>query len=92
MDKALPAEELKIICDMLDSLRQEGIQYHDLRTRYSGSQRFVSLHVLVPGTWTVQRGHALLDRIEHDIRCSLSNAEVITHLESLDDPASWEKD
>ncbi len=92
MDTALPVEEQKVVRDILDRLRQDGIEYHDLRTRQAGPSRFVSLHVLVPGSWMVQRGHQLADRIETDIRCALPNMEVITHLESLDDPASWEKD
>jgi len=45
---------------------------------------------LVPGSWTVQQGHELLERIEADIRNSLVNVNVITHLESLDDVASWD--
>ena len=53
-------------------------------------QKFVSTHVLVPGDWTVQRGHELLDKIEAEIRAALPDAVVFTHLESLDDPASWE--
>jgi divalent metal cation (Fe/Co/Zn/Cd) transporter len=44
----------------------------------------------VPGNWTVQRGHELLDRIEADIRQAVPDAAVFTHLESLDDPASWD--
>lgn len=92
MDTALPSEEQKIVRDILEKLRQNGIEYHDLRTRQAGASRFVSLHVLVPGTWTVQHGHELAERIEYDIRCALPNVEVITHLESLEDPASWEKE
>jgi divalent metal cation (Fe/Co/Zn/Cd) transporter len=60
-----------------------------LRTRQSGAQRFVSVHVLVPGSWTVQRGHELLEKIESDLRATLPHTSVLTHLESLDDPASW---
>lgn len=90
MDKALPPEDLKVVCEILDKLKQAGIAYHDLRTRQSGFSKFVSVHVLVPGEWTVQQGHQLVERIETDIRASLPNVEVITHLESLDDPASWE--
>jgi cation diffusion facilitator family transporter len=90
MDRALPAEELKIVRDILEKLRQDGIEYHDLRTRQAGSCRFVSLHVLVPGKWTVHRGHELLERIEADIRGALPSVEVITHLESIEDPASWD--
>ncbi|MEP7356268.1 MAG: cation transporter dimerization domain-containing protein, partial [Anaerolineales bacterium] len=61
-----------------------------LRTRQAGARRFVSLHVLVPGQWSVQRGHHLLERIEADVRRELPNVTVFTHLESLNDPASWD--
>lgn len=90
MDTAVPVEEQEIVRDILEQLKQSGVVYHDLRTRQSGTRRFVSLHVLVPGAWTVQRGHELMERIESDICSALPNAEVITHLESLEDPASWE--
>jgi len=50
----------------------------------------VSFHVLVPGEWTVQRGHDLLEEIELSLREALPNAVVFTHLESLQDPVSWE--
>jgi cation diffusion facilitator family transporter len=90
MDTALPASELAALRRVLDSYVTEGIQYHALRTRESAARRFVSLHVLVPGDWTVHRGHALLERIEADIRGVVANVTVLTHLESLDDPASWD--
>jgi divalent metal cation (Fe/Co/Zn/Cd) transporter len=48
------------------------------------------MHVLVPGHWTVQHGHQLLERIESDVRAALPNATVFTHLEPLDDPASFD--
>ncbi len=91
MDTALPADELKIVCDILDRLKQDGIDYHDLRTRCAGARRFVSVHVLVPGAWTVQRGHTFVERIESDIGRALPDTEVITHLESIEDPASREQ-
>jgi len=50
----------------------------------------VSLHILVPGEWTVHRGHALLEDLESRIRAVVPNVTVFTHLESLDDPASWD--
>jgi len=90
MDKALPAEEYAALRAVLDAHVEDGIQYHALRTRESGARRFVSLHVLVPGDWTVHHGHALLERIESEIRAVVPNVTVLTHLESLDDPASWE--
>jgi cation diffusion facilitator family transporter len=89
MDTALPADEQQTLRNVLDRYRDQGVHYHALRTRQSGAQRFVSVHILVPGSWTVQRGHELLEKIEGDIRNALPNTSVLTHLESLDDPASW---
>ena len=90
MDTALPAAEMDTLRRVLDAYAGDGVQYHALRTRQSGARRFVSVHVLVPGDWTVHHGHQLLERIEADIRGVLPSANVLTHLESLDDPASWE--
>ena len=90
MDMALSAEDMTVVRQVLKTYEQTGIQFHALRSRQSGAKKFVSLHVLVPGDWTVQRGHELLDKIEADIRAVLAEAEVFTHLESLDDPASWD--
>ncbi|MBL8079353.1 MAG: cation transporter [Anaerolineales bacterium] len=90
MDTALPLNEVAMVQKVLDNHIQKDVQYHALRTRQSGSRRFVSVHVLVPGKWTVQRGHELLERIEADIRQVLPSITVFTHLESLNDPASWD--
>lgn len=90
MDTALPLNEVAMVQKVLDNHIQKEVQYHALRTRQSGSRRFVSVHVLVPGKWTVQRGHELLERIEADIRQVLPSITVFTHLESLNDPASWD--
>ena len=89
MDTALPIEAQNAIQRVLEPIRQTGVQYHALRTRQSGARQFVSLHVVVPGIWTVQRGHQMLERIEVELRGVLPNVTVFTHLESLDDPASW---
>jgi cation diffusion facilitator family transporter len=92
MDAALPPEAQSRLRSVLESSVEQGVEYHALRTRQSGAQQFVSLHVLVPGNWTVQRGHRLLEDIEASIRRALPGVIVFTHLESLDDPASWEDD
>jgi divalent metal cation (Fe/Co/Zn/Cd) transporter len=90
MDTALSAQEQTTVKDILEKHAQNGMEYHALRTRQSGSRQFVSFHVLVPGKWTVQRGHKLLEGIEAEIRKAMPSATVFTHLESLNDPASWE--
>jgi len=90
MDSALPAEDQRTLQRVLAQYADAGVQFHALRTHQAGARRFVSFHVLVPGGWTVHRGHSLLERIEADIRGALSHATVLTHLESLEDPASWD--
>lgn len=90
MDKALVETDLETVRGILRRYESQGVQFHALRTRQSGARKFVSVHVLVPGQWTVQRGHELLERIEADIRSALPGSTVFTHLESLEDPSSWE--
>lgn len=90
MDTALPATEMSTIEGILARYQQHGVEFHAVRSRQAGARRFVSMHVLVPGDWTVQRGHALLEQIEAEIRPSFPNLTVFTHLESLNDPASWD--
>jgi len=90
MDTALPVDTQNIIQKVLDSHRQSDIQYHALRTRQSGSRQFVSFHVIVPGSWTVHEGHQLVERIEAELRGKLPKVTLFTHLESRDDPSSWD--
>ena len=89
MDKAIAAEDVAAVQRVLDVFRRDGVQFHALITRQAGAQKFVSVHVLVPGDWTVRRGHQLLEQIEADIRRTVPGALMFTHLEPLDDPASW---
>lgn len=90
LDTALPEAELATIREVLNRYTQPDVQFHALRTRQAGARRFVSMHVLVPGSWTVHKGHTMLEQIERDIRVALPNVTVFTHLESLDDPMSWQ--
>ena len=88
MDVALPPEQHCAAVEVLETYRQQGVDYHALRTRQAGARSFVEVHVLVPGAWTVQRGHDLLEKLEADIRTALPHTTVFTHLEPLEDPAS----
>lgn len=90
MDVTLPEEEVAEITAVLDSFVGRGILYHALRTRQSGAQRFVSVHIQVPGEWSVQQGHTLLEEIEGALHGRLAPITIITHLEPLEDPVSWE--
>ncbi len=90
LDAALPATDQDAIALVLSEHSTQGIQFHALRTRVAASRRFVSLHVLVPGVWTVQHGHDLCEVIELAISAALPGTHVTTHLEPLEDPASWD--
>ena len=89
MDSVLPEEELGLIRKMIEELLPEGTTYHALMTRQAGARRFVSFHVLVPGKWTIDHGHVLLEKLEVQLTQLLPNMVVFTHIEPLDDPASW---
>jgi len=89
LDSALPAEERQLIDTILERYRSHGIAFHALRTRLSGTRRFISLHVLVPGDWTVQRGHDLCEELELAVLEALPESWVITHLEPRDDPSAF---
>jgi cation diffusion facilitator family transporter len=90
LDTAMPVSERRMVTDVLASYDAQGIQFHALRTRVAGSRRFVYFHVLVPGSWTVKRGHDLCEEMELMIARSLPGTYVFTHLEPLEDPSSWE--
>ncbi len=91
LDTALPAADQAVIASVQGHYREaEGIDFHALRTRQAGQRRFISMHVLVPGDWSVQRGHSLCESIERDLIAQLPKSTIFTHLESLQDPTSWE--
>ena len=90
MDAALPEDELARIIEVLERFAaSEHVTYHALRTRYAGARRFMSVHVLVPGDWSVQRGHDFLESIEQQIMDKFDSIDIDTHLEPIEDLASW---
>jgi cation diffusion facilitator family transporter len=90
LDTALPPKERAVIQEILERYAREGVQYHALRTRQAAARRFLSVHILVPGNWSVAHGHDLLERIESELREALPSTTVFTHLEPLEDPMAWE--
>ena len=90
MDRAIPDEDRAVVIEVLETLRTQGGDYHALRTRVAGAKSFVDVHVLVPGKMTVQQGHDLVEKLENEITTRLPHVEVLTHLEPLEDPKSWD--
>lgn len=89
LDTALPLEDMRLIEHVLDGYRAQGLAFHALRTRQAGSRRFISFHVLVPGNWTVLKGHTTCETIEIALHDAFPETTVFTHLEPLEDPASF---
>ena len=88
MDGSLPPEQHARVLAVLDRYRSQGIDYHALRSREAGARSFISVHILLPGTWTLARAHDLVEMIEREIRDTLPRATVFTHLEPREDPTS----
>ena len=90
LDASLPEEENALIVGVLQRHQTESVRFHALQTRESGRQRVVSMHVLVPGAWSVQQGHDLLETVEEEIRHALPDTVISTHLEPIEDPRAWD--
>jgi cation diffusion facilitator family transporter len=89
MDRVIDTAGQETITDVLDRFRADGVVFHALRTRQAGRRSFVSMHILVPGEWTVKRGHDLAEEIEAAIRAAVPGAVVFTHVEPAEDPRSF---
>jgi cation diffusion facilitator family transporter len=92
LDTAIPQNDQQMIAQIMAPYQTQGIQYHALRSRVAGARSFITFHVLVPGAWTVQRGHDVCQAIEQEIEQTLPGSDVITHLEPLEDPKSWDEE
>ncbi len=90
LDRSIPASERDQLEALFASHAGEGIAFHALRSRVAGSRRFISVHVLVPGAWTVQVGHDFCERLERDVVTLLPRSHVFTHLEPIEDITSWQ--
>jgi cation diffusion facilitator family transporter len=90
MDVALPPNELSSVKSILDSYQVQGVKYHALRSRQAAARKFLAVHLLVPGDWTVRRGHQLAEQVEQQVLTSIPNTNIVTHIEPIEDPISLE--
>jgi cation diffusion facilitator family transporter len=90
MDRALPPELQREIHDALAPFGPREVRFHALRTRQAGRRAFISLHILVPGAWTVRQGHDMAEEVEDALRERIPYATVFTHVEPLEDPRSFD--
>ena len=91
MDAALPEQEQKQIEEVMKIYREKGVDFHALLTRQAAARRFISVHMLVPGEWTVHDAHHIAEDFEADVRAALGGVvTVFTHLEPVEDELSME--
>lgn len=91
MDTALPQKEQDLIADVMKKYHTRGVTFHALRTREAAARRFVSVHMLVPGKWTVHDAHHMAEDFESDVRTALGGViTVFTHIEPVEDHLSME--
>jgi cation diffusion facilitator family transporter len=88
LDMSLPEEELKSVHSILGSYQSQGVGYHALRSRQAAARKFLVVHLLLPGEWTISAGHKLADQIENQVREAIPNSNIVTHIEPANDPLS----
>jgi ferrous-iron efflux pump FieF len=80
MDREWPEDERqRFLAAAATYPELEGL--HDLRTRKSGTLRFVQFHVWVPADWTVQKAHDRLDRVEEELQQRFPGTEILIHVD-----------
>jgi len=85
IDQALPDDEMTLISATLDDFAaREGVGFHALRARRSGSKRHVDMHMVVDPDTTVREGHVLTGRVKTAVQRALPGSEVLIHLEDHD--------
>ena len=93
LDAAIPLADLERVEQILAEFRsREPVDFHALRARESGRQRFIYMHLLVPNEWTVKRGHDLADELTWAIDRALPGAHTFVHMEPIDNPSSYDHD
>ncbi len=90
MDRTLPDAENATLVALLQSHTSDDVQFHGLQTRVAGREKHANVDVLVPGAWTVAEGHQFIERIESELEAALPGLVVVTHLEPIEDPESYE--
>lgn len=90
MDRTLPAEDNAVIVAVLRRFTTDEVMFHGLRSRVAGPHRFASFDVLVPGSWTVSRGHDLVENVEAAVSAALPDIDLAVHLEPREDPRAYD--
>lgn len=89
LDQALPADQQRQITEIMERTAGKTVRFHAVRTRVSGKRSFLEFHMLVPGKWTVQRGHDFMEDLVDELVAQFPDLQVLGHLEPIEDPRSY---
>lgn len=92
IDRSLTVEEeITIVRTIETSIHDVNaeVKYHGLRTRKSGSARFMEMHLLTPGDWSVTQAHDIAEEIERAIKAEFREIQVSIHIEPVEDPRAY---
>lgn len=81
VDESLSEDEIRTINDVLEENSSRFINYHKLRTRKAGSQRFVDLHLVFPRDLAISDTHDICKELEHKIESQLQMTDVVIKVE-----------
>lgn len=84
MDRALPADDLRAICDVLVAHKDDVRSFHRLRTRRSGAERQIDMHITVKPNMTVDEAHHICESLNGEIQKALPNSIILLHTEPDD--------
>jgi ferrous-iron efflux pump FieF len=84
MDKRLPMDIDEQVAIVVRGFREHGvIGFHDLRTRRSGSQKFIDLHLEIERDKRLEDAHALAVRVLRAIEAEIPRSRVQIHTDPV---------
>jgi cation diffusion facilitator family transporter len=84
VDASLPGSEQAIIRSCLTEQGSQIVGFHELRTRRSGNQRYIDLHLVMAKDISLEQTHRICDLLEHNIQARLPRTNVTIHVEPCD--------
>jgi cation diffusion facilitator family transporter len=80
-DERLPPDEEQVVVACMTEHQAQLVDFHAIRTRKAGGQRFIDLHIVMPKDASLAQAHEMCDHLEQDIQSRLPNASVTIHAE-----------
>jgi cation diffusion facilitator family transporter len=89
LDVSLDPAEHERIVTVLREHANDGVTFHALQTREAGQARYMTVHMLVPGDWTVAASHDRVEDLEAALHVVVTDLEIMVHIEPLEDPRAY---